>query len=102
VEIVFFPTFGREIRNHGMEEKILVIGSAGQIGTELVEALRIRFGFSNVVASDLKAPLLPGDGPFEVLDVTDAKAIADVVKKYEITQIYLLAALEYGRPSECP
>jgi nucleoside-diphosphate-sugar epimerase len=38
------------------QKKILVIGSSGQIGTELVEGLRARFGNENVVASDIKEP----------------------------------------------
>ncbi|MCE2877556.1 MAG: NAD-dependent epimerase, partial [Bacteroidetes bacterium] len=35
-------------------EKVLVIGSCGQLGTELVEALRGIYGDSNVIASDVK------------------------------------------------
>jgi len=76
-----------------MKDKILVIGSSGQIGTELVETLRSQYGVSNVVASDLKAPETPGDGPFEALDVTDNQRLLAVVKKHGVTQVYLLAAL---------
>jgi nucleoside-diphosphate-sugar epimerase len=75
-------------------ENILVVGSNGQIGTELVAELRKIYGQLNVVASDLKAPLSQeADGPFEVLDILDKQAFTAIVKKYKITQVYLLAAL---------
>jgi len=70
---------------------VLVTGAGGQIGTVLVDALRKLHGTDNVIASDLK--LLPSDGPFEIIDVTSAARIAEVTKKYKVTQIYHLAAL---------
>lgn len=73
-------------------DRILVIGSSGQIGTELVENLRAIYGSSNVIASDIKPQSLD-EGPFEVLNVLDRQAIADVVKKHKVNQVYLLAAL---------
>ncbi len=76
-----------------MQEKILVLGSSGQIGTELVEELRNIYGTDGVVASDIKVTEQAKDGPFEVLDVLDGKGIHEVVKKHKITQVYLLAAL---------
>jgi len=78
-----------------MSQKILVIGSSGQIGTELVAELRTIYGQNNVVASDIK----PADadqlalGPYEVLDALDKDRIFEVVKHHGITEIYLLAAL---------
>lgn len=71
---------------------ILIIGANGQIGTELAEALARRHGDAAVVTSDL-APQgrLPGLR-HEALDVTDAAALAAVVKRHAITQVYLLAA----------
>jgi nucleoside-diphosphate-sugar epimerase len=79
----------------GNKEKILVIGAHGQIGTELVAELRNRYGTSNVVASDLqnKDAIDPNSGPYEQLDILDNFALQSIVKKYEINQIYLLAAL---------
>lgn len=75
-------------------EKILVIGSNGQIGTELVAELRNRHGANNVVASDIKEPKGAKDeGPFEVLNVLDKERLGVIVAEYEITQVYLLAAL---------
>ncbi len=74
-------------------KKILVIGSSGQIGTELVEGLRTRFGNENVVASDIKEPQVAQSGPFTMVNAMDKRGIERVVDKYEITDVYLLAAL---------
>lgn len=74
---------------------ILVIGASGQIGTELVMTLRERYGAENVVASDLKtasAEVLES-GPFEQLDVMDRDKLQQIVMKYNIGQVYQLAAL---------
>ncbi|NOQ73828.1 MAG: NAD-dependent epimerase/dehydratase family protein [Crocinitomix sp.] len=76
-------------------KKIMVIGASGQIGTELVIALREKFGNDNVIASDLKETIkaaLSG-GPYEQLDVMDNEALKAIVNKHSITEIYLLAAL---------
>ena len=73
-------------------EKILIIGSNGQIGLELAATLRINYGTDNVVCSDLKA-LDNQEGPFELLDVLDKDRFHEIVKKHGITQVYLLAAL---------
>jgi nucleoside-diphosphate-sugar epimerase len=76
-------------------EKILVIGSSGQIGTELMMKLREIFGNENVIASDLNpgSEELMQSGPFETLDALDGKKLAEIVKKHRVTQVYLLAAL---------
>jgi len=77
-------------------KNILVIGSFGQIGSELTPELRKRYGNSNVVASDLcvkKDTSLASDGPVEKLDVTNPKAIAELVKKYKIDTIFNMAAI---------
>ena len=78
-----------------MSEKILIIGSSGQIGTELVMELRKMYGEQNVIASDIRnsSTQVMRSGPFETLDVMDEKLLRKVVKKYQVTQIYLLAAL---------
>ncbi|HUH13493.1 MAG TPA: NAD-dependent epimerase/dehydratase family protein [Longimicrobiales bacterium] len=72
--------------------KILVTGAGGQIGSELVPALRARYGEDAVVATDLKT-LPEAFGPSERLDVTDAPAIARVVDAWKVDTIYHLAAL---------
>ena len=78
-----------------MKESILIIGSSGQIGTELVMELRSMYGNNNVIASDIRpsSSEVMGSGPFEKLDIMDEKLLRDIVKKYKITQVYLLAAL---------
>lgn len=79
-----------------MKDTILVIGSSGQIGTELVNKLRSVYGNSNVIASDIrqkKSDILIESGPFESLDVMDKELLYKIVKKYQVTQVYLLAAL---------
>lgn len=73
-------------------DRVLVIGSSGQIGTELVQRLKEIYGDDCVIASDLKTPD-HFNGIFEPLDVTDKLALAALVEKHQITQIYLLAAL---------
>lgn len=76
---------------------VLVIGSTGQIGSELTRELRKRYGNSNVVAGYITGAEPTGElrdgGPSAVADVTDAGMIADVVRKYNIDTIYNLAAL---------
>lgn len=76
-------------------KKILIVGSGGQIGTELVKKLRSIYGNDNVVASDLRQ--LTGEiaenGPFERIDSTNMMQIIEIVKKYNIDTIYNLAAI---------
>ncbi len=76
-----------------MEGKVLVIGSSGQIGTELVEELRKLHGYENVVASDIREPQIEQTGPFEILDILNKVQLLEVVEKYKIKEVYLLAAL---------
>ncbi|MBL7920904.1 MAG: NAD-dependent epimerase/dehydratase family protein [Bacteroidia bacterium] len=74
-------------------EKVLIIGAGGQIGLELTAELSKIYGHQNVVPSDLKAPTVKTENPFEVLDALDGKALYDIVKKHGITHIYHLAAM---------
>jgi nucleoside-diphosphate-sugar epimerase len=73
-------------------DKILIVGSQGQIGLELTQELRAIYGNDNVIASDLKAPE-QSNGPFETIDVMDKNRLDEIFKKHNITQVYLLAAL---------
>ena len=78
-------------------KNILVIGSTGQIGSELTRELRKIYGGSHVVAgyikgAEPKGELLEG-GPAAEADVTNAEMIASVVRQYQIDTIYNLAAL---------
>ncbi|MBZ5685537.1 MAG: NAD-dependent epimerase/dehydratase family protein [Acidobacteriia bacterium] len=74
------------------KRKILVTGSSGQIGSELVPALRERYGTQNVVACDIK-PLQEGSGPFELADVTDREALEGIIRKHRIGSIYHLVSI---------
>ena len=77
-------------------KNILVIGSAGQIGSELTPELRKRYGNSQVVAGihETKPPReLFESGPVERVDVTDKEQLSPVIKKYKIDTVYNLAAL---------
>jgi nucleoside-diphosphate-sugar epimerase len=75
-------------------KKILVTGALGQIGTELVDKLRETYGTENVISTDVRKK--EGDveaGIFEVLDVTDAKSLFSISKKYKVDTIIHLAAI---------
>lgn len=78
-----------------MKKRILIIGACGQIGTELTMYLRQRFGSHKVIASDIREgdEELINSGPFEILDATNYEAIQEVVIRYEITEVYLMAAM---------
>ena len=77
-------------------ETVLVIGASGQLGYELTQTLRDRYGVGRVVAADVRTPRqldLVQDGPFELLDVLDRDGIARLMQQYRFTQIYHLAAI---------
>ncbi|NLJ81892.1 MAG: NAD-dependent epimerase/dehydratase family protein [Bacteroidales bacterium] len=85
-------------------DKILVLGCAGQIGSELTLELRKIYGDSNVCASDIRQADkdITESGPFEILNVLEANKVAEVVKKHGITQIYHLAAILSGNAEKKP
>jgi nucleoside-diphosphate-sugar epimerase len=78
-----------------MSEKILVIGANGQIGTELVNALRDIHGAENVIASDINNPAyaIRNTGPFLFVNVLDKDNLHQIFNKHRPTQVYLLAAI---------
>ncbi len=78
-----------------MQEKILIIGACGQIGSELTMKLRDKFGNKAVIASDIRegSAELMQSGPFEFLDATDKAAILMIIHKHHITTVYLMAAM---------
>ncbi|MES2618366.1 MAG: NAD-dependent epimerase/dehydratase family protein [Bacteroidota bacterium] len=78
-----------------MSENILVIGACGQLGTELVEALRNIYGNSNVIASDIRQSedAVFQQGPFETLDILDKNRLSEILTKHKPSQVYHLAAL---------
>ena len=87
--------------------KILVTGALGQIGAELVPALRERHGSDHVIASGWRrrdvAPVVDG-GPFEIIDCTQPGDIAAAVETHDVGTIYhmpaLLSVLGEERPED--
>ena len=75
--------------------KIIVIGSCGQIGTELVLALRSLNGAQNVIAADLKeeCPPILANGPYLKMDILDREAVRKYIIDEHVEEVYLLAAL---------
>jgi nucleoside-diphosphate-sugar epimerase len=85
-------------------DNILVIGAAGQIGSELVVELRKIHGNNHVFATDIKqAPrdIMEG-GPYQILDVMDDKQLIHFIIRHKITQIYHLAAVLSGNAEKLP
>ena len=78
-----------------MDSKILIIGSSGQIGTELVLNLRQIYGNENVIASDIRKGNyeVMESGPFEFLDVTNKSEIQKIIEKHNVKEVYLMVAI---------
>ncbi|MCK9583952.1 MAG: NAD-dependent epimerase/dehydratase family protein [Candidatus Cloacimonetes bacterium] len=77
-------------------KNILVIGAAGQIGSELVPYLRKIYGDSHVIATFNRTPLpaeIAEAGPTAQMNATDGNSMLEVVKKYNIDAIYNLVAV---------
>jgi len=77
-------------------KNILVVGSAGQIGSELVLALRNIYGGNHVIAGIRKtkpSEKLTSTGPCEVVDANDVNNLVSVVKKYDVDVIINMAAI---------
>ena len=77
-------------------DRVLVTGALGQIGTDLVQALRERHGSDSVIASDIRDAAGHSSvegGPFVTLDVLDTDGISRICQKEGVGTIYHLAAL---------
>ena len=85
-------------------DNILVIGAAGQIGSELVVELRKIHGNDHVFATDIKQapPDIMEGGPFQILDVMDDKQLIHFIIRHRINQIYHLAAVLSGNAEKLP
>ncbi|HSM09631.1 MAG TPA: L-threonine 3-dehydrogenase [Gemmatimonadota bacterium] len=74
--------------------RIVVTGAAGQIGTEMVSALRGRYGTDNVLATDIRMPdATASDGPFAMADVTIGDSLDAAVARHRADTIFHLAAI---------
>lgn len=87
-----------------MVGKVLVIGASGQIGTELSIKLRNLHGYDQVIACDIRegSEELMNSGPFEIADATNFTAIEKIVSKYEVEQVYLMAAMLSATAEKAP
>jgi len=83
-------------------DSILVTGAVGQIGSELVPALRERFGAESVVATDIRLPAAATPAPIEHLDCTKPEQIQEMVRRYRVKTIYHLAAMLSAVAEEKP
>ena len=75
---------------------MLVTGAAGQIGSELVPALRDNYGGDTVIAGWNKTPLsedILETGPNVVLDVTDFNALEKIVRDFKIGTIFHMSSI---------
>jgi len=84
--------------------KVMVIGAAGQIGSELTLKLRELYGKQNVIASDIKegAKELMNSGPFEIADATNKNLIEELIKRHKISEVYLMAAMLSATAEKIP
>jgi len=73
----------------------LVLGASGQIGSVLTTELRKKYGASAVIASDIKAPKKESSqvGLFVQIDATSYDAVLNIVKRYNVSTVYLMAAM---------
>ncbi len=82
-------------------ETVLIIGANGQLGSVLSKELQKIYGKNNVITSDIYLNST-FDGIFEIIDATDIKAIENIVDKYDVNQIYHLAAILSAKGEKNP
>lgn len=82
-------------------KRIMVTGALGQIGSELVGKLREIYGAENVLATDIR-PSENQDGPFEILDVTDAERMLTLARDFNADTMIHMAALLSATAEEKP
>lgn len=75
------------------KDVILVIGANGQVGKALLPQLIEIYGDRSVIAADITANIWEWPCRYITMDATDPKKLYDVIHKYDVTQIYHLAAI---------
>jgi threonine 3-dehydrogenase len=84
------------------QTRVLITGANGQIGSVLTQELRQRMGADRVVATDIRDPEQKTEGPFERLDALDSERLEQLIRRYEITTIYHLAAILSAKGEQNP
>ncbi len=76
-------------------KRILVTGAFGQIGSELVPALRNQFGNDNVIASGYENPVPTQflDGPNMLVDITDYEQVDAAIREHRVDTVYNLGSI---------
>ncbi len=77
------------------KKNILILGAGGQIGTDLVTALREQHGNERVIATDIKekSPEKISDGPYFMLDAMDKSAVESIIMDNDVEVVYHLVAM---------
>ena len=83
------------------QNKILLIGANGQIGSVLTSALRSKYGKDQVISTDIREPE-SDTGPFEILDVTNTEGLRDCISRHQPDHVYHLAALLSAKGEQNP
>ncbi len=76
--------------------RVMVTGALGQIGTDLVDEMRKRYGNENILATDIREVVGHSgikNGPFELLSVLDIDKMSSLVAEYDIRKIFHLGAV---------
>ena len=87
-----------------MSKNILVVGAAGQIGTELVMELRKQYGDDHVIAGDIRpaSDEIMASGHFAPMDITDRMRLEEIIERHEIDTVFQMAALLSGTAEQKP